>query len=338
MLATCSGINEAATSGELLVEELPLPPEVPFESAASGIKTSGPPVLAKAVGYSRHCVQLDATAVLPFSGIDTSDAVIVLDNGTITESANLDMKRSRFDAPSYQTHSRGRGLSGAGRFGAIPRRTGRHVLGSSAMAELSATRPATTSLTPATSPTACPAASTTPDEKTLPNVLNLTGALVLTELSETVEDLAPLPAGLDASPAILSEPNWADGELNWALYEPYWSPGASGATLASGPALSGALYFQAEPLEAAAAASVPDVQSAPGEVKMALLRSSVAGYDCARRRRDRDRRAKQNRADATAAFYASAAASSSATATPVERPLSDGLFIHPDAVGLFRQT
>ena len=55
-----------------------------------------------------------------------------------------------------------------------------------------------------------------------------------------------MPASFNASLATLSEPNWADGELNWALYEPYWSPGASGATLASGPALSGALYFQAE--------------------------------------------------------------------------------------------
>ena len=101
-------------------------------------------------------------------------------------------------------------------------------------------------LPPATSSTACPLASRTSDEKLLPAVPILTGALDLTELSETVEDLAPLPASFNASLATLSEPNWADGELNWALYEPYWSPGASGATLASGPALSGALYFQAE--------------------------------------------------------------------------------------------
>ena len=59
--------------------------------------------------------------------------------------------------------------------------------------------------------------------------------------------ISPHPADpQNASLATLSKPNWADGELDWALYEPYRSPGASGATLASGPALSGALYFQAE--------------------------------------------------------------------------------------------
>ena len=159
--------------------------------------------------------------------------------------------------------------------------------------------------TPATSSTACPLASRTPDERLLPAVPNLTGALDLTELSETVEDLAPLPAGLNASPATLSEPNWANDELNWALYDPYWSPGASGATLASGPALSGALFFQTEPLEAAATATVPGVQS-------------EGYYDGGRAARARNRHDRRERAAAARALYASSStAPPSATAAPL---------------------
>ena len=69
----------------------------------------------------------------------------------------------------------------------------------------------------AASPPAPPPSASAPDTA----VEATTGAVCfMAEPSENVEDLAPLPAGLTASPAGLSEPNWADVDLNWALCEP----------------------------------------------------------------------------------------------------------------------
>ena len=108
------------------------------------------------------------------------------------------------------------------------------------------------------------------------------------EESAAGDDIAPGPAGLTAplapppsSPATpyqpeesaaggaeaLSEPNWADATLDWALYEPHWSPGASSATMASGPAFSGALYFQVEPGEVDDALPSRSILDSQGRLK-----------------------------------------------------------------------
>ena len=77
--------------------------------------------------------------------------------------------------------------------------------------------------------------------------LDATATMPETRVLEQCEPIE-LALGLLSAPSrpeeALSEPNWADATLDWALYEPHWSPGASSATMASGPALSGAFYFQ----------------------------------------------------------------------------------------------
>ena len=80
-----------------------------------------------------------------------------------------------------------------------------------------------------------------------------------------------LAMGLLSAPSrpeeALSEPNWADATLDWALYEPHWSPGASSATMASGPALSGALYFLVEPGEVEEALPSRSIMDSQGRLK-----------------------------------------------------------------------
>ena len=103
------------------------------------------------------------------------------------------------------------------------------------------------------------------------------------EASETVEDLAPLPAG---SPAGLSEPNWA-----------------------------------------AATATRPAALSA-------------GAYDSGRVMRERQARKRRNRLEREAAWALLATSSTTspqATAAPDEWPLSDRVWIHPDAAHLFRR-
>ena len=137
-----------------------------------------------------------------------------------------------------------------------------------------------------------PLASPPPSRPAIPDAKDLAVPVLSEELAAGVDSGLNAP-GPDGFTALLAP-------LHWALYEPYWSPGASDATLASGPALSGALCFQAE----------------PGEVEVALPSRSRGRTERARRQRARH------------ALASAPTATSSTTDVP---------YLHPDAADLFRR-